>query len=669
MKRILSLLVFVASAVAALYAEVNPQPFVVPELTSWKGAQGRFHPSGRIVVQDKQLHAVAESFAADYRTMFGRSLSIVSGKERAGDYVFSLQKKAPLDTLGTEGYLLNIGAATRIVAATPQGAFWATRTILQISEQTASRSLPCGVTVDLPAYPLRGFMIDCGRKYIPMSYLRNLVKVMAYYKMNCLQVHLNDNGFKQYFGNDWAKTQSAFRLESDFFPGLTAKDGSYTKQEFSDFQVEAEKQFVEIIPEIDVPAHSLAFSHYRPSLGSKEYGMDHLDLTNPQVTPFIDSLFTEYCQGPRPVFRGRRVHIGTDEYSNKDRAIVEKFRALTDHLIRHVEQYGKQAVVWGALTHANGQTPVKSDNVVMQIWYNGYADPLKMKEAGYQLICIPDGHVYIVPAAGYYYDYLNCQWLYEGWTPARIGSVKLDEGDPALLGGMFALWNDHVGNGITVKDIHHRVMPALQTVATKCWTAARTSLPYAEFSRRSRYLSEAPGVDELARTLGKTTRSSVEHPATAIFANTDLDWFGDEIGYDYSVSFEIQADEVNKGDVLFVSPHATVYLASPEGGKLAFEREGYVNEFDYVVPPGQKVKLTFEGTNRETRLLVNGKFRQALYPLTLGGVDAKAGAAGATADPYSAAKMFYQRTLVFPLQKTGGFKGKISRLRVANYLD
>ena len=61
-------------------------------------------------------------------------------------------------------------------------------------------------------------MIDVGRKYIPMDYLRQLVKVMAYYKMNTLQVHLNDNGFKQYFGNDWAKTPAAFRLESDFFP-------------------------------------------------------------------------------------------------------------------------------------------------------------------------------------------------------------------------------------------------------------------------------------------------------------------------------------------------------------------------------------------------------------------------------------------------------------------
>ena len=52
---------------------------------------------------------------------------------------------------------------------------------------------------------------------------------MAYYKMNTLHIHLNDNGFRQYFGNDWNKTQAAFRLECDTYPGLTAPE-HYTKR-------------------------------------------------------------------------------------------------------------------------------------------------------------------------------------------------------------------------------------------------------------------------------------------------------------------------------------------------------------------------------------------------------------------------------------------------------
>ena len=659
---------FVTVGANAAAAVDNPRPFVVPELTSWQGARGDFHPTGRIVVTDRAFLPVAERFAADYAELFSRRLTVVQGKGRAGDLVLSRADRR--DTLGAEGYRLTVGETATITATTPQGAFWGTRTILQISEQTRSHALPCGVATDRPAYPVRGFMIDVGRKYIPMDYLRQLVKVMAYYKMNTLQVHLNDNGFKQYFGNDWAKTPAAFRLESDFFPGLTARDGSYTKKEFRAFQREAAAQGVEILPEIDVPAHSLAFTHYRPSLGSEEFGADHLNLRNPAVVPFLDSLFTEYCAGPDPVFVGPRVHIGTDEYSNKDKAVVELFRSLTDHLIRHVERYGKQAVAWGALTHADGQTPVKSKNVILEAWYNGYADPAKMKAQGYQLISIPDGYVYIVPAAGYYYDYLNCPMLYEKWTPAQIGNQKFEEGDPAILGGMFAVWNDHAGNGITVRDIHHRVMPALRTISAKTWTGAAVSVPYAEFTRRGAALSEAPGVNLLGRLPGIAEgRATLRCPRPVLLPNAPVDWVGDAVGYDYTVSFELEADSVRRGDVLFSSSDATVYLASPKNGKLAFEREGYLNEFDYVVPAGRKVRLSFVGTNRETLLFVDGRFRQALYPLTLGSASTDAGLAGASADPYAASKMYYQRTLVFPLARTGRFVGRIFDLSVSNYAE
>lgn len=673
MKRIIS---FAAALFVATmsWADVNPKPFVIPELTSWQGAEGNFIPSCRIVVNSKELLGVAEALAADYKTMFGKSLDVVmlkgkKDKPLAGDFVLNLVADNGEQKLGEEGYTLNVGETATISAAATKGAYWATRTILQISEQSASHTLPCGVTTDVPSYSVRGFMMDCGRKYIPLDYLDKLVKVMSYYKMNTLQVHLNDNGFKQYFGNDWDKTYSAFRLESDYFPGLEAKDGYYTKKDFVRFQEDAEAQYVDIIPEIDVPAHSLAFSHYRKSLGSTEYGMDHLDLKNPEVVPFLDSLFTEYCGGKEPIFRGKRVHIGTDEYSNRDPEVVELFRGLTDHLIKHVESMGKQAVGWGALTHAKGNTPVKSDNVILHIWYNGYADPVKMKEDGFQMISIPDGYLYIVPAAGYYYDYLNCEWLYGAWTPAQIGNKKFDERDPQILGGMFAVWNDHCGNGITVKDIHHRVMPAMQTLSTLCWAADQKTTPWGDFNYLSKFLSEAPGVNELGRIGANNTRATYTYPSPRIGANTMLDWVGQEVGYDYSVTFTVKADEVNKGDVLFEGPNSKFYLASPESGKLAFEREGYVNEFDYDVPKGHNVTLTIQGTNKETTLLVNGRFRQTLYPLTIGSATTNAGAAGASSDPYSAAKMYYQRTLVFPLQKTGNFKGVLSNLRVSNFIE
>lgn len=663
-KKILALAACCMLSAGALWADINPKPFVVPELKTWSGAEGQTALSGRIVVKNVKLKAVAAALAADYKEMFGKELTIVNGATKGGDVVLSLKKNK---ALGDEGYTMNVGSAVEITAATERGAFWATRTLLQIAEQHKDGNLPKGKTTDVPEYKLRGFMIDCGRKFIPMSYLRDLAKIMAYYKMNTLQVHLNDNGFRQYFGGDWNKTQAAFRLECDTYPGLTAKDGSYSKQEFIDFQKLAEQNGVEVIPEIDAPAHSLAFTQYKNEIGSKEYGMDHLDLFNPETYKFMDGLWKEYIGGKNPVFIGKRVHIGTDEYSNAKKDVVEKFREFTDHYIKYVESFGKQAVVWGALTHANGDTKVKNKGVLMDIWYNGYADPVEMKKQGYKLVSIPDGLVYIVPAAGYYYDYLNCQYLYEHWTPAVIGNKTFEENDPMIEGGMFAVWNDHAGNGISTKDVHHRVYPALQTLAVKCWTGKDTKLPYAEFDSKRAELSEAPGVNELGR-LGKP--GSVVLEKATVNAGETLN--AEEIGYNYAVTFTIDGKQEANGTELFRSANAVVYLADPDQGKLGFERDGYRNLFNYRIPAGEKHTITIEGTNKMTRLLVDGAVKEELGPKTLYVMRDQDRAHYQVKGTYTyepvvyqpTDQIYYQRTLVFPLRKAGNFKSTITNLKV-----
>lgn len=646
----LALLVIFCLTGSLTRAAVNPKPFVVPELKQWTGKDGNFTPGKdtRIVCtsQNPELLRIARMFADDYQQMFGQTLSVAQGKATSGDFVLSLSADKKL---GEEGYAIKITDRVAISAPTPTGLYWSTRTLLQLAEQNQERLLPQGTIRDYPDYPLRGFMIDCGRKFIPMTYLQDLVKIMAYYKMNTLQVHLNDNGFKQYFEHNWDKTYAAFRLESETYPGLTARDGSYSKKEFIDFQKQAASNFVEIIPEIDVPAHSLALTHYKPEIGSKEYGMDHLDLFKPETYEFVDALFKEYLEGDNPVFVGKRVHIGTDEYSNAKKDVVEKFRAFTDHYIRFVEGFGKQAVVWGALSHAKGDTPVKSENVVMNAWYNGYADPATMLKDGYQLISIPDGLVYIVPKAGYYYDYLNEPYLYKEWTPAHIGKAVFDEKHPSILGGMFAIWNDHVGNGISVKDIHHRIFSPLQTLSVKMWTGAQTGIPYETFNEKRALLSEAPGVNQLAR-IGKKPELVYERSTVAPGSTSDYP----EIGYNYTVSFDITGAKESEGTELFRSPNAVFYLSDPIRGMMGFARDGYLNTFPYKVNPGEKATIQIEGNNRSTTLRVNGKVvdemnTQKLY--------------------FNAGKdsMSYVRTLVFPLEKAGNFNSKVQNLKVYNY--
>ena len=649
-KRYLMLVAACTLFLGKSFAANNEKPFVIPELQEWRGAQGMFTPSAtsRIVYagKDPAVARVANQFAEDYETMFGRKLAVVQGRASAGDFVFSISGDKQL---GEEGYAVKIADRVTVSAPKAKGLYWATRTLLQMTEQNSDLALSKGSMRDYPDYAIRGFMMDCGRKFIPMNFLRDYVKMMAYYKMNTLQVHLNDNAFKQYFEHDWNKTYAAFRLESEFFPGLTSRDGYYTKKEFIDFQLMADSLGVEIIPEIDVPAHSLALTHYRPEIGSEEYGMDHLDLFKPETYQFVDSLFREYLEGRNPVFVGKRVHIGTDEYSNKKKDVVEKFREFTDHYIRFVEGFGKQACVWGALTHAKGDTPVKSENVLMSAWYNGYADPKEMIKQGYDLVSVPDGYLYIVPAAGYYYYYLNTEMLYKKWTPAHIGKEVFPEKHKQIKGGMFAVWNDHAGNGISTKDIHYRVFPALQTLAVKMWTGKDCKVPYETFNAARLSLSEGPGVNVAGR-IGKTPRAVYNQETLKPGTETGLK----EIGYQYTVSFNITSVPEERGTELFRSPDAVFYLSDPVSGKLGFARDGYLNTFNYQFYPDEMASIAISGDEKSTRLYVNGQLKEDLNiqkRFFNGGKDS----------------MSYVRTLVFPLEKAGNFKSTITNLEVLNY--
>ena len=645
-----------------LHAQQADMPFTVPEISQYEPQTGTLQPKGAVIVNgNAQTLAQAKRFAEDFEKLTGKPLKVVRNKKGVdGNIVLELQPKLKFQK---EEYQIDVNQQVKVTASDSKGLWWGLQTVLQMIETSANGEISKGKYRDKPQYALRGFMIDCGRKYIPMSYLRQLVRIMSYYKMNTLQIHLNDNGFKQYFEDDWNKTQAAFRMECETFPGLTAKDGSYGKEEFRAFQKYADSLGVEIIPEIDVPAHALAFTQYRPELGSKEYGADHLDLFNPETEKFCDALFKEYIDGKNPVFVGPRVCIGTDEYSNAKQEVTERFRAFTDHYIRFVESFGKNVTLWGSLTHAKGETPIKVDDVLMMCWSNGYAQPADMKKLGYQLVSIPDGWVYIVPAAGYYYDYLNTRMLYEKWTPANINGVQFEENDPAIEGGMFAVWNDHPGNGVTVKDIHHRVFPGLQTIAAKCWSGAACKVGFDAFQQKSERMSEAPGVNELGRLSAPFKMDEVKPNST-----TDIE----EAGFGNCVEFTVETSQAEeKGSVFFESENAKFYLSDPQSGLLAFEHEGYLNKFNYRLPEQGKVTLRVECTNAETKLFVNGKLRQTLNRQQLQWASESNRLDVQTPENKSvrptvyvvSRPMFYLRTLCFPLRHAGNFKARVTNLK------
>lgn len=664
-------------------AGINSKPFVIPSLREWHGDKGNIILTGksRIVIDKKYAAALIKAatiFQNDISNLCKIRPVVITGAPLPGDIFISLAGNK--EEFGEEGYWLSIKDVVYIKAAAYRGAFWGTRTILQLLEQVPDhRSLARGISRDYPKYEVRGFMLDVGRKYFTIDVLRDYIKMMAYYKMGDFQLHLSDNAFVRHYNSNWDSTYSGFRLQSDTYPQLPTKREFYTKKEFIDLQILAEDFAVRIIPEIDVPAHSLAISKAFPQIASKQYGSDHLDLNNPETYTIVENIFKEYLEGESPVFRNREVHIGTDEYNKKE---SEAFRKFTDHFIKYVQSFGKEVRVWGALTHAKGNTPVTSKGVTMNAWYNGYAEPVEMKKLGYPLISTPDGLLYIVPAAGYYYDYLDLNYLYDNWEPVTIGNITFNMGDPFVRGGMFAVWNDVAKNGITAQDVTDRVYPSIQVLGQKMWSGTDTTLRYNEFALKAVFLNEAPGLNLRGRFPGKDSlvinyamnrtdtiiRLHNAHYITE--GNSNSLYFENrnsyaelpinEIGYNYTISFSLFPSADNIADaILFQSDHAVVKLQQSNNSYIGFSREGKNYDFGREIPKDKWNRIAITGDNNSTSLYLNGELVKKLSREKISINDKND-------------SIWIMKTLFFPLKtigdKNNSFIGKIKDLKVFNQM-
>lgn len=466
-------------------ANDNAAPVILPELREWKGMQGVFVASdnAKVWYADPSLKDTAQAMATDYQLICNKTLEVVEGNANqasAGDFVLTLTNDKSKG-LQKEGYLMNVSDKVVVEAETSTGAYWATRTILQSIK--TSGNVPCGIARDYPLYAVRGFILDVGRKTFTLDYLQQVVQQMSWYKLNDFQIHLNDNLIPIENLEDPMSAQSAFRLESDIKKGgnnglnqadLTSKDVFYTKEEFKDLIQESRTYGVDIVPEIDTPAHSLALTKVRPDLrhGTNGRENDHLALRDKydECLTFVKSIFNEYMGSDLsdPVFDDQTVvHVGADEY-NADK---EAYRRFADDMLKYVQDSGRVARIWGSLSQCVGNTPVRSQDVQMNLWNFGYANMDKMYELGYDLINCNDGNYYIVPNAGYYYDYLNDNTLYN--LPINsIGGVTIPAGDEQMIGAAFAVWNDmtdYLDNGVSEHDVYDRLQNAIPLMGAKLW--------------------------------------------------------------------------------------------------------------------------------------------------------------------------------------------------------
>ena len=650
-------------------AGVNAKPTVVPELAEWYGGEteGNVTISGKIVVDPNagDLKAAADALATDYEAELGKKMTVATGSNpAAGDIYFTLDKSD--NGLGEEGYVMESDSYVKVTAAHQTGAYWATRSIIQIAELNEGK-LPKGTTRDYPKYEVRGFMLDVARKPVSMETLEDVAKEMAYYKMNALHVHLNDNLI---FYEDFATTEEArekaytgFRLESDIKKDgnggknkadLTNKDMHYTKEEFRKFILDCRAMGVDIIPEFDTPGHSGAFTKVRPDLmlqktmeGNAKRAGEQFDLSDEKYADslaFVQSVWDEYLNDDM-FDDSMTLHIGTDEYYGE----ANCFRKFTDDMIKHLKKKGYKVRMWGSLTNKKENQPdaypVDGEGVQLNIWSEGYANPQDMYSKGYELINTLEGN-YIVPAAGYYNDYVNSQSVYQNWQPNKYSNVTLPAGSDQVLGGTFAIWNDSIdtrANGISEVDIYDRFVKALPAFASKNWGDG-TDKNWSEVKAVSDQLGDAansnPYHKATADESGKYMEYQFENEKDSSDNKRDLELAGgaklekgslkltggesyattpiDKLATGNTLKFDITLDkEAKAGQILFEADNLgdngdyVHDIRIMEDGRLGFRRELYDYYFDYKLPVGEKVHLEIRTDGTKTSLIVDGQELQA----------------------------------------------------------
>ncbi|NOV01136.1 family 20 glycosylhydrolase, partial [Paenibacillus planticolens] len=631
----------------------NPKPVVIPSLQEWKGDTGSFTMGdhSRIVIPPtSSLQRTAAVFQEDLKEITGRDVSIVqSNSPASGDFFLSLNEQSD-DAIGTEGYNFEVGDMVKIRANTTTGVFYGTRSALQILQQdTAKASIVKGVAKDYPKYKERGFMLDVGRKFFTMDFLKDYVKFMSWYKMNDFQIHLNDNEiFKDNSRAHWDK-YTAFRLESTKYPELTAKDGHYTKQEFRELQDIAKDRGMTITPELDTPSHALSFTKVRPDLVKDSLPVDHLDITRPEAVEFVKDVWSEYLDGNW--FDAKEIHFGGDEFDRNDKTTVEAYRQYLNTMNDLFKSKGKTARMWGSLTFFPGTTPVDSD-ITLNGWNNGWQNPIDAINEGRKIINTTDGLLYIVPKAGYYYDYLNTKWLYENWEPTYFsGTQKVSADNPSLLGGMFAVWNDMLGKKVSAMDVHDRVKDALPTMAEKMWRGQSNDATYDQFRQASGAIGDAPNTN-LLHTVKTQTETVLSYPfdegggqtagdlsgngyngtlngvqwtngktgKAALFSHPS-DWITTGLttkGFPWTVSAWVNMTAGTQPEaILLESADGAIKLKQKETGKAGFSREGFDFSFNTAIPTGRWVHVALKGDLSGTSLFVDGELKDKLTETTL----------------------------------------------------
>jgi hexosaminidase len=480
------LLTTAGAGVAA--AAVNPEPAIVPAVQQWQGADGSVAIAGTPIVlaakDEKLLRPTAELLRADLPT----PAEIIVGDAPAGKtaIVLTLTDKpfhAAAQAIEEQSYQVDVtGRGVTITAHNRGGIFSGTRSVLQML--ASGSTLPCGRIIDGPITRYRFLMLDVGRKAFPIETLYDYLRILGWYKMNALHLHLSDSSFDGRYGG--------FRVPCDTFPGLASKDCCYTKRQLREFQDRAAAAGIMILPEIDMPGHAAAFAMYWPELAWRQNPYSGvLDVNNPKTIERMKKVL----DATTPLFDAPYFHVGTDEYRVPCKDAAERartgdnFRKFINEINAHLRAKGKQCVVWDGWEHVKSDVRV-DPTVVVDMWWGCFDTNAYLGE-GHQVINSNQGVSYLTTGRPTYG--VNNAGIYNKWQPNHFGRCNPPLGAPGVLGAKLHVWCGQGPSGWTMTEIADQTVPSIVAFSEKMW-GRKASPDYKAFLERAKLVAKVPGV-------------------------------------------------------------------------------------------------------------------------------------------------------------------------------
>ena len=643
--------------------DINPIPNVVPGLREWVGLEGSFivDADTRIVAESEDAYQAALQLRSYLSEMSDISVEIVREGAREGDIVLN-QDASLSDELDEEGYLIHIGDQIVIDAPAYTGLLYGGVSISQILYQDEMHArVPKGIIRDYPEYSVRGGMHDVARKYFSLDYIEEMGRYMAWFKLNTLHLHINeDSGL----GGEYS---SSFVVESKKYPQLNTYNGEYvwSQDDYRQMQKDLKKVGIDVVTEIDTPGHATIFQLIDPEIvnGSNFDLSNHYD----ECLALIEDVFDEFLDGEDPVFQNAVVHIGTDESANTNENMRRYINDLAQYCL--AKDNIDEVYFWGNLSLYYGFNEIDPDHVAAQVWDSADQRVDEALASGFDVINSTSNSLYLIPgnANGLHNGYVDMSTFYETWdgvtdfdtnrqsNPSYISNrnyycaYDLLLGDPQILGAIYCNWNDRSwANDFDVLDL---IISYIGVVSEKTWYGDSDRFDSgADFVQAFEAVGDrAPDVnprrivdtdsDIIARyQFDEMNEGTIEDQENDYDLQTDgtlvqrdetngnalrLDGASlhapfEAVGYPYTVSFDLYLDGEQPEDaILFQDEYCTFYL-NDQGRGVGFRIGKYGMSFNATIPENEwvNVKITSmyqHGGSAVTTLIINDE----MYPAVL----------------------------------------------------